>query len=965
MLFHLQCQGPLAQAGYEPFFDIFLQLISPKFENGIDTKRVKLAQYWCKWLMDKSLYNSMQAHLLKVPTSIKSKFKTSMTAIRLILEPLQVFTPGSGLSRSIVLDDITQHILTIPDLPNRLSRSGLTQLVVEVPLVEIIERIDSLQNWNLQSSSSMDLMANILALGGKRVAHFSKGSQVNSYLQVLTLLQNEIPQGQLLSLHSSKGKATGRVILDRMHDDEDSATTSTTFAKSGLGPSQATLTRLHILPSQDHISTILTASAKFPSSTRESLCAFLVSTLQSWDDITSDSVLACITYRHIHSTNSSKAAGGVTSHSIEGIVRELWRGWLRGSQLMRFLSSDLLQGRKSLLTVLSDEKMKKSWPCLLILCQLYSRSLLTLGDDEFYPAEVKFGASSNNGSTSASRNPLSLDEIIALSGILRNLAFSLYWFEGTGGILDDLKQGSIIGMKKMDLLSLRNIVTRLLQQLHQRDSRRSFAPKDHWLMSSHLDLVGFIQSVVLEEDELNQYQDENSSDPSTSMDVDDESIPAATNLTSRPAVSQRIASRRGINLRGKGYSARNLAYLSPRLGILNNVPFLIPFEVRVEIFHQFTSLDYQRLKRQDLRRPPREFTIRRTSVAEDGFDKLNGLGSDLKHRLGIVFVDQFGIEESGIDGGGLFKEFLTSLVKEAFDTDRGLWSATSDQQLYPNPHSYAKLEDSLRWYTFLGRILGKALYHGILVDVNFASFFLSKWLGKGNSYLDDLSGLESLDKEVYRNLLWLKHYSGDIEKDLTLDFTVTNEEFGDKHIHELVPNGRNIPVTKDNRLEYIYRVSHYRLNEQIRLQSEAFLAGLTDLIDLRWLRMLNREELRILISGTEGDIDLEDLRKHTVLGGYHEKDEVVEFFWKSLESFTHAQRKSFLKFVTSCPSPPLLGFAQLNPNLGIRHGGDDTSRLPTSSTCVNLLKLPRYTSYEQCREKLLYAIESGAGFDLS
>lgn len=51
---------------------------------------------------------------------------------------------------------------------------------------------------------------------------------------------------------------------------------------------------------------------------------------------------------------------------------------------------------------------------------------------------------------------------------------------------------------------------------------------------------------------------------------------------------------------------------------------------------------------------------------------------------------RFGQEESGIDGGGLFKEFLTSLSKEAFDTNRGLWLVTDENQLYPNPHSYAK-----------------------------------------------------------------------------------------------------------------------------------------------------------------------------------------------------------------------------------------------------------------------------------
>ncbi len=43
----------------------------------------------------------------------------------------------------------------------------------------------------------------------------------------------------------------------------------------------------------------------------------------------------------------------------------------------------------------------------------------------------------------------------------------------------------------------------------------------------------------------------------------------------------------------------------------------------------------------------------------------------------------------------------------------------------------------------------------------------------------------------------------------------------------------------------------------------------------------------------------------------------------------------------------------------------DDSRLPTASTCFNILKLPTYTSKAVLKEKLLASIHSGAGFDLS
>jgi ubiquitin-protein ligase E3 C len=61
-------------------------------------------------------------------------------------------------------------------------------------------------------------------------------------------------------------------------------------------------------------------------------------------------------------------------------------------------------------------------------------------------------------------------------------------------------------------------------------------------------------------------------------------------------------------------------------------------------------------------------------------------------------------------------------------------------------------------------------------------------------------------------------------------------EFGVAKNVELIPNGSNIPVTRENKLQYIYLVSHFKLTKQIKLQSEAFFEGLSDMIDAKWLR---------------------------------------------------------------------------------------------------------------------------------
>ncbi len=84
---------------------------------------------------------------------------------------------------------------------------------------------------------------------------------------------------------------------------------------------------------------------------------------------------------------------------------------------------------------------------------------------------------------------------------------------------------------------------------------------------------------------------------------------------------------------------------------------------------------------------------------------------------------------------------------------------------------------------------------------------------------------------------------------------------------ELKPNGRNIAVTDENRIEYIHLVANYKLNKQINEQVFKFRQGLGDVINLEWLRMFDANELRILISGAPGEIDVIDWRNHSQYRG--------------------------------------------------------------------------------------------------
>ncbi|KAK4982762.1 ubiquitin-protein ligase (E3) [Elasticomyces elasticus] len=331
--------------------------------------------------------------------------------------------------------------------------------------------------------------------------------------------------------------------------------------------------------------------------------------------------------------------------------------------------------------------------------------------------------------------------------------------------------------------------------------------------------------------------------------------------------------------------------------------------------------------------------------------------------------------------------------------DWGMWCSNTQHQLYPDPTAIQRMRhelksfgfsdtapevresisDLLQRFEFLGRIVGKCLYEGILIDVGFAGFFLLKWAlfgGPGESgYRSNINDLRELDEELYQGLLRLKNYTGDVEE-LSLTFSVTDtiQSSVGKSIaidRDLIPNGSNIPVTNANRLLYIAHLARYRLSTQPYQQTHAFLRGLSSIVNPAWLAMFNQHELQTLVGGEERDIDVENLRKNTIYGGVYQigddglEHPSVRLFWETMHALPDVDRRKVLKFVTSTPRAPLLGFGALNPRFSIRDSGADESRLPTTSTCVNLLKLPRYKSGGVLKKKLLDAVNSGAGFDLS
>ncbi|KAL9666925.1 hypothetical protein QQ045_001269 [Rhodiola kirilowii] len=353
--------------------------------------------------------------------------------------------------------------------------------------------------------------------------------------------------------------------------------------------------------------------------------------------------------------------------------------------------------------------------------------------------------------------------------------------------------------------------------------------------------------------------------------------------------------------------------------------------------------------------------VRRAYILEDSYNQLRMRSSqDLKGRLTVRFQG-----EEGIDAGGLTREWYQLLSRVIFDKGALLFTTVgNDSTFQPNPNSVYQTEH-LSYFKFVGRVVGKALFDGQLLDVHFTRSFYKHILGAKVTYHD----IEAIDPDYFKNLKWM--LENDISDVLDLTFSIDADE--EKLIlyertevtdYELKPNGRNIKVTEENKHEYVDLIAEHRLTTAIRPQINAFLEGFSELIPRDLIAIFNDKELELLISGLP-DIDLDDMRANTEYSGYSAASPVIQWFWEVAQSFNKEDKARFLQFVTGTSKVPLEGFSALQGVSGsqkfqIHKAYGSVDHLPSAHTCFNQLDLPEYPSKEHLEERLLLAIHEGS-----
>ena len=222
--------------------------------------------------------------------------------------------------------------------------------------------------------------------------------------------------------------------------------------------------------------------------------------------------------------------------------------------------------------------------------------------------------------------------------------------------------------------------------------------------------------------------------------------------------------------------------------------------------------------------------------------------------------------------------------------------------------------------------------------------------------------LQEIDpvRHIFFNDLKNKYTSADIEA-LCLNFTFNDDA------NEIIPNGADINLTYENRLDYISAQLNYIFHSGIAKQIKFFVKGFEKclpIINLFTLCAGSATQLKVQITGYETiNWSLNELHEFIEPKlGYTKSSQTYLDLCEVLVELSNEERKQFLKFLTGCSSLPPGGLGNLQPKMTVvkktpEQGGVAAIKgsYPSVNSCQHYLKLPQYDDKELLKKKLMEA----------
>eukprot|EP00048_Salpingoeca_helianthica_P021412 m.12124 g.12124 ORF g.12124 m.12124 type:complete len:765 (+) comp5958_c0_seq1:129-2423(+) len=313
--------------------------------------------------------------------------------------------------------------------------------------------------------------------------------------------------------------------------------------------------------------------------------------------------------------------------------------------------------------------------------------------------------------------------------------------------------------------------------------------------------------------------------------------------------------------------------------------------------------------------------------------------------------------EEGSDYGALHREWLRMFIDQLAHPDRALFTHIQHGLAQPS-HLHHHQDGSLALFRLLGLALARALLRDCRVATRFSPIVYKYFLGQSAS-LDDLS---AIDPELHRNLEWLR--ANDVSS-LGLTFAHEVKEFDVVKTVALLPGGEGMPVTNQNKEEFIKLRCHAHLASLIEEPLKAMQQGFQTLIPTTLSSDLSVADLQLALCGSSV-LSVHEWKRATLLtDNMRAFPQTIKDFWDIVAEMTPQQRTQLLAFTTASAALPPGGFSSLNPKFTLEAMmNGPPGALPVAHACFCVLELPVWHDYETQRSKLLMAISETSGYGI-
>jgi hypothetical protein len=345
--------------------------------------------------------------------------------------------------------------------------------------------------------------------------------------------------------------------------------------------------------------------------------------------------------------------------------------------------------------------------------------------------------------------------------------------------------------------------------------------------------------------------------------------------------------------------------------------------------------------------------INRDKLIESSIEELSKV--NLYREIKVKFKG----EEEG-DAGGIMREWLTSLFKEFQKPENKLFTKadTSDFSLkIYNDKNYDK--NKLKIFDFIGKIFVIALLNDLTINSCF-NIYIYKII------LDEPVEIEDLvfiDTEIYHSIKKLQNLND--FSNLELYFAENEkDENGNINNINLILEGSNIPVTKENMLYYFQKKIEYIMNKD-RIYINHIKKSIFSYIPESLIKIFSANELELILNGTPF-IDVSDWIENTIYEGYSPSDDIIIKFWNIVKNLPQEKLSRLLQFSTGSTRVPVGGFKSLQSNRGkispfsiykVEYEEGKRNYIK-ARTCFNRINLPNFPNEEKLLEGINFVIDN-------